>query len=135
MNNLIAIQGWLYSGMTGPHSGRMPLMAHGELSGALMTRSAFGPKADMPNQSVECPLMTLSERQDVYSDSPAWPKASNSSIESWISVAATFSSRCSTFEVPGMGSITGLRLSTHARAIWLGAAWCFLATESRIEPC
>jgi hypothetical protein len=44
------------------------------------------------------------------------------------------SSRCLTFEVPGIGSITGLRLSTQASEIWLGAAPCALAIRSRIEP-
>jgi hypothetical protein len=31
--------------------------------------------------------------------------------------AATFCSRCFTFEVPGIGNITGLRFSTQASAI------------------
>ena len=48
-----------------------------------------------------------------------------------ISTAATFSSRCATFEVPGMGSIIGLRLRTQARAIWLEAAlWAFYHSSS-----
>ena len=46
----------------------------------------------------------------------------NSSSVSSIFTAATFSSRCATFEVPGIGSITGLRFSTQASAIWPGAA-------------
>ena len=40
--------------------------------------------------------------------------------------AATLSSRCLTFDVPGMGSITGLRLSTQASAICAGLALCAL---------
>ena len=32
--------------------------------------------------------------------------------------AATFSSRCATFDVPGMGSITGERCSSHASESW-----------------
>jgi len=36
------------------------LLALSGLSDALITRSAFGPKADMPNEHVECPLMTQS---------------------------------------------------------------------------
>src|ERR1700686_2145511 len=37
--------------------------------------------------------------------------------------AATFSSRCSTLDVPGIGSITGDRASSHARATWDGVAF------------
>jgi hypothetical protein len=43
--------------------------------------------------------------------------AAKSSSESLMLAAATFSSRCFTFDVPGIGSITGLRLRTHASAI------------------
>ena len=39
---------------------RCPLMALSGLSDAPITRSAFGPIADMPNEHVECPLMTRS---------------------------------------------------------------------------
>ena len=39
---------------------RCPLMALSGLSDAPITRSAFGPIADMPNEYVECPLMTQS---------------------------------------------------------------------------
>ena len=45
-----------------------------------------------------------------------------SSSDSIKSTAATFSSRCTTFEVPGIGNITGLRFSNHASAIWPGVA-------------
>jgi hypothetical protein len=41
---------------------RCPLMALSGLSDALVTRSAFRLKADMPNEHVECPLMTQSGR-------------------------------------------------------------------------
>ena len=37
-----------------------PLMALSGLSDAPITRSAFGPIANMPNEYVECPLMTQS---------------------------------------------------------------------------
>ena len=36
------------------------LLALSGLSDALITRSAFGPKADMPNEHVECPLISQS---------------------------------------------------------------------------
>ena len=36
--------------------------------------------------------------------------------------AATFSSRCSTLEVPGIGSITVDRANSHATATWDGVA-------------
>src|SRR4029077_16562466 len=39
------------------------------------------------------------------------------------SAAATFSSRCSTLAVPGIGSMTGDRASSHARATWDGVAF------------
>ncbi len=48
--------------------------------------------------------------------------------------AATFSIRCATFDVPAMGSITGLRLSVHASAIWLGVALRAVAMASRTPP-
>jgi hypothetical protein len=40
-----------------------------------------------------------------------------------ISAAATFSSRCATFDVPGIGNITGDRFSNHASASCDGVAW------------
>lgn len=43
--------------------------------------------------------------------------AANSLSESLISTAATFSSRCFNFDVPGIGNITGLRSRIHASAI------------------
>ena len=54
---------------------------------------------------------------------PAAPAiASRSSSLSVSSAAATFSSRCSTDEVPGIGSITGERASSQASATWPGVA-------------
>ena len=49
-------------------------------------------------------------------------RAANSSSESATSAPATFSSRCLTRLVPGIGIITGLRLSIHASAIWLAGS-------------
>jgi len=43
-------------------------------------------------------------------------RESNSSVVSSISAAPVFSSRCATEEVPGIGSITGERFSSHASA-------------------
>lgn len=65
---------------------------------------------------------------------PSASSAANSSSDRMMSTAAVFSSRCLTLPVPGIGSITGLRFSTHARAIWLGAALCFFAMVSSSEP-
>src|SRR5262249_38399341 len=42
---------------------------------------------------------------------PARSRAAKSSSDSWSDTAATFSSRCATLEVPGIGSMTGLRRS------------------------
>lgn len=39
-----------------------------------------------------------------------------------MSAAATFSSRCATWDVPGIGSMTGLRFKIQASAIWLAVA-------------
>lgn len=61
-------------------------------------------------------------RQPTASSRPSRSSAANSSSDSTIFTAATFSSRWATFEVPGMGSMTGLRFSTQASAIWLGGA-------------
>src|ERR1044071_2824749 len=69
-----------------------------------------------------------------YSIWPSRSRASNSLSDRSILTAATFSSRCATFDVPGIGSMTGLRLSTHASAIWLGVAPWDAAMASRIEP-
>ena len=80
-------------------------------------------------------LQSRSEACQAAADSarPSRSSVAYSSSLSWMSNAATFSSRCLTFEVPGIGSITGLRLSTQASEIWLGAAPCALAIRSRIE--
>jgi hypothetical protein len=53
---------------------------------------------------------------------PSASSALNSSSDSVKFTAATFSSRCLTFDVPGIGSITGLRFNTQSSATWLGAA-------------
>ncbi len=47
---------------------------------------------------------------------PALLSVSNSSSDNSMSAAATFSSRWATFDVPGIGSITGDRLSSQASA-------------------
>jgi hypothetical protein len=51
------------------------------------------------------------------------PSSWNSSPVSRSAAAARFSSRCATDEVPGIGSITGERASSQARATWAGVAW------------
>src|SRR5262249_54084676 len=48
--------------------------------------------------------------------------------------AATFSSRCCTEEVPGMGSITGEWSSSQASATWAGVTSCAFAARSRDPP-
>ena len=48
--------------------------------------------------------------------------------------AAVFSSRCFTEPVPGIGSMTGERCSSHASASWLTVAPCFFAAVSRTPP-
>src|SRR5207253_2211518 len=45
-------------------------------------------------------------------------------------LAATFSSRCFTLEVPGMGSITWDRRSSQASATCAGVAWSRAATRA-----
>jgi hypothetical protein len=47
----------------------------------------------------------------------AWPIASKSSSLSSMAAPSAFSVRCSTEDVPGIGSITGERLSSQASAI------------------
>src|SRR5262245_56198155 len=69
-----------------------------------------------------------------YSLRPARSSAAKSWSDRLMFTAATFSSRCATFEVPGIGNMTGLRLSTQASAIWPGVASWALAMPSRIEP-
>ena len=54
---------------------------------------------------------------------PALLRVSNSSSDNSIPAAATFSSKCATFDVPGIGSITGERFSNHASASCDGVAW------------
>src|SRR5580693_1720404 len=65
---------------------------------------------------------------------PARSSVANSSSESLIAAAPTFSSRCATLPVPGIGSMTGLRLSSQASAIWPGLALCLCAMASNAEP-
>ena len=48
---------------------------------------------------------------------PATERSANSWSVRAIWAAATFSSRCATDEVPGIGTITGERRNSHARAI------------------
>ena len=53
---------------------------------------------------------------------------------SLIVAAATFSSRCATLPVPGIGSMTGLRFKSQASAIWPGLALCLCAIASNASP-
>ena len=47
-----------------------PLLALSGLSDALITRSGFSPKADMPNEHVECPPMTRGGRSPLVPRQP-----------------------------------------------------------------
>ncbi len=76
-----------------------------------------GGEEDMPR-----PLRAPPRQAALKTFLPSPSRAENSSFERVMSTAATFSSRCLTLEVPGIGSMTGLRFSTQASAIWLGAA-------------
>src|SRR6202049_1685257 len=49
-------------------------------------------------------------------------------------VAATFCSRCSIEEVPGMGSIMGERCSNQASATFVGLALCACAIRLSTSP-
>jgi hypothetical protein len=51
-----------------------------------------------------------------------------------MSSAATFSSRCSTDDVPGIGNITAERASSQASAICAGVASCSLAIRPSGPP-
>jgi hypothetical protein len=55
---------------------------------------------------------------------PTASRRANSSSLSLTLTAATFSSRCFTLVVPGIGSITGLRLSNQASATAPGVTAC-----------
>jgi hypothetical protein len=57
----------------------------------------------------------------------------NSASLSTMDAAATFCSRWDTLDVPGMGSMTGLRRSSHAKAICPTLAWCTRAISSSTE--
>src|SRR5262249_19719540 len=61
-------------------------------------------------------------------------RVSISSPLSSIPAAPRFSSRCSAEEVPGIGSITGERWSSHASATWDGVASWALAISSSGPP-
>ena len=56
------------------------------------------------------------------------------SSESSTAAPATFSSRCSTEAVPGIGSMTSARAKSQASATWAGAAPTRLAMASSGEP-
>ena len=61
----------------------------------------------------------------------AWYSRSVSSISN----AARFSRRCCADSVPGIGSIIGERLSSHASLIWLGVArWASAMSNSAGPP-
>ena len=53
---------------------------------------------------------------------PVQPNSCILSSSIFKSAVATFSSRCSTLEVPGIGNMTGDRASSHARATCDGLA-------------
>src|SRR5690606_15905187 len=87
-------------------------------------------------QLARAPHVDGPEQRDIggHLPRPASSSWAKSSSDNSIPAAATFSSRCLTLDVPGMGSITGLRFKAHASAIWLGVASCFLATSSSTDP-
>jgi hypothetical protein len=63
--------------------------------------------------------------RDQYSQTPvtfALSRIKNSLRLSLICTAATFSSRCVTVDVPGIGSITGERCSSQASSSWASVA-------------
>ena len=60
--------------------------------------------------------------------------ALHSASERETSAAFTFSSRCSTLEVPGMGSSTGEWCRSHASESWLTVRLCCLAAWSSLPP-
>ena len=55
---------------------------------------------------------------------PSVDNCSNSASVSATSAARMFSSRWSTLDVPGIGSMTGERRSSQASASWAGVAPC-----------
>src|SRR5260221_2204865 len=63
-----------------------------------------------------------------------FPKPANVSSSTWIAAAATFSSRCSTRDVPGMGKMTGDRCNNHTRASCEGEILSFAAFRSSSLP-
>ena len=65
---------------------------------------------------------------------PAPPgRGSRLLVRRFIAAAPTFSSRCATLPVPGIGSITGLRFKSQASAIWPGSP-CACGDRSCSEP-
>jgi hypothetical protein len=113
----------------------------GQLSGVLLvigSAQAAGHHPDEPVVIADVRNRQLADREPArrlqhqrprgpaVAHQPAEPAAlnsSNSSSLSMISAAATFSSRCATFDVPGIGNITGDRFSNHASASCDGVAW------------
>src|SRR5277367_3085826 len=65
-----------------------------------------------------------------YALRPNFPRDLSVASSILSAAAATFSSRCSTCDVPGMGSIAGERQRSHARASCDGVIFNFAAARS-----
>src|SRR5262249_9714956 len=88
----------------------------------------------LPDRKPARRLQHQRPRRPAVAHQPAEPavlNSSNSSSPRVISAAATFSSRCATLDVPGIGNITGDRFSNHASASCDGVAWWLAAMRCR----
>src|SRR6202158_5507251 len=74
----------------------------------------------------------FSYRDPTSSGTPA--RFSYSSSDKRTEAAATFCSRCSIEEVPGIGSMTGDRRRSQASATCMGVAWCAFAIWLSTSP-
>jgi tetratricopeptide (TPR) repeat protein len=99
-----------------------PLMQYGSLEAFIGRPAALQAQAHVPVSSLCTFTLHYSSRR-------------NSSSASLMPAALTFSSRCLTRDVPGMGSITAERRSSHASAICAGVASCCFAIWAIAPPC
>jgi hypothetical protein len=111
-----------------------------DLAGAARNPSNSARESARPDETGDHASRAAREKRiavSVRCDQPpgsASPSRASSSAVSSSSAAATFSSRCSTELVPGIGSITGARASSQANATCPGVASCATAISASVPP-
>src|SRR5579864_1711094 len=95
--------------------------------GALRSQSCTAKRRPQPESSE-----IVFQRDPTNSGTP--DSSSNSWSDRRSEAAATFCSRCSTEDVPGIGNMIGDRRNSQARAMCVGLALCAFAIRLRTSP-